>query len=415
MRIRTKALTCPADTKPAYQLVTQTAFKPRVTVQAYLPAHTIETHTCQDFNHARCYPNCGGPAVIYSTRLDYRPFSWKRGYDYKYSNYETCSYSTGAYVKPRTTFTFLDDSSAVVNPFTGDLSEPNDISGSLNSLSDIGSKAYNRFRPKLEKMNFIESLSELPKTCASLTSRAFKAQKRAGRFGNAYVQSEFFWLPLVRDVRAFIDICLNTEMHINRLVKGNGRWLRRGGLVNEETLSGSVDIKLDNSLIRPSVGHITSAKHGGFIKIKDTFTGVFRYYVPGISRKTYLGRLMALNTLCGFRLTPSNIYNAMPWSWLLDWTTGAGDWVDNYSSTTADDCVCKYAFVKRVVDAESTVTVTASDYFKTLGSSTPVYGSGSTTYKVNKMIRSYAEMCFSLSGGSLTTRQALILHSIMRN
>jgi hypothetical protein len=51
--------------------------------------------------------------------------------------------------------------------------------------------------------------------------------------------------------------------------------------------------------------------------------------------------------LYGLRPTPSVIYNAIPWSWLIDWFSNAGDIIENLEVGVADRLAADYMYMMR--------------------------------------------------------------------
>lgn len=421
MRIRKKIHTVPANSRMGYRQ--HVVYQPSGNVVEniyYIPSHTEYYSVIQDHNNRSCYPNCGSKMHLYKKEFIYGILNVKNGYDYVSSTgLHTSSYVEGGYIKPYNSFYSVPEVSAsgiLTNPFATSDDKPIDIEPVLQKFNDQGQAAFKKFRPKLEKLNFIESLSELPSTVKALSLRAFRIQKKAIRYGDGHVAVQFGYLPLVRDIIAFGDIVKNTEMHINRLVKGNGKWLRRSGNLLNESESYSTELSRVNTRYTPSVGVCNRALHTITYTNKTNFVGCFRYYIPGINRRTFIGRVSALSVLTGLRFTPSNMYNAVPWSWLADWCTDAGEWVDQYSSTRSDDCACKYAWLTNRLTAESALTIDMTGSFKSPTSRdiSATQASGTSYVRLHSRSRTGLVQHFNFAGGPLSDRQALILHSIAR-
>lgn len=51
--------------------------------------------------------------------------------------------------------------------------------------------------------------------------------------------------------------------------------------------------------------------------------------------------------LFGLTPTPQVIWNAIPWSWLADWFSNAGDVLSNLDTGVADRCAADYFYVMR--------------------------------------------------------------------
>jgi hypothetical protein len=82
--------------------------------------------------------------------------------------------------------------------------------------------------------------------------------------------------------------------------------------------------------------------------------GRFRYYLPEFdaSKPEYFSAWntgMRQLTLYGMRVSPSNVYRAIPWTWAIDWVTNVGDHVDFLSDMATDSVACDYLFVMQHV------------------------------------------------------------------
>jgi hypothetical protein len=87
--------------------------------------------------------------------------------------------------------------------------------------------------------------------------------------------------------------------------------------------------------------------------------------VPSLSNKDYL-------RLIGLTPTPKDVYDIIPFSWLLDWFGGLGDYIDVMSSIHSDTQLINYGFLTIVVNESLTHTaglkVTSEKYSFATGS-----------------------------------------------
>jgi hypothetical protein len=78
--------------------------------------------------------------------------------------------------------------------------------------------------------------------------------------------------------------------------------------------------------------------------------GSFRYYVPEFdsSLPDYSGILNTVKRqidIHGARISPSNIYKAVPWSWLVDWVTITGKSIQDTQDAMLDNMAARYLFL----------------------------------------------------------------------
>jgi hypothetical protein len=63
-------------------------------------------------------------------------------------------------------------------------------------------------------------------------------------------------------------------------------------------------------------------------------------------------------TIYGARLSPSNVYRATPWTWLIDWFTDFSTNIDAFSDIAVDAVAARYLYVTRHQYTEQILTQT---------------------------------------------------------
>ncbi|DAD51864.1 maturation protein, partial [ssRNA phage Gephyllon.1_23] len=165
--------------------------------------------------------------------------------------------------------------------------------------------------------------------------------------GHEYLNVEFGWLPLIRDVRAFAHSVKNSHELIAQYVKNSDRKIRRrtGG----PSASSSASMTGSGAL-SPSAGNFSCTCYvRETAETKYWFSGAFRYHVPlGDSTWDRLSRYEQYsNYLLGTRMTPEVLWNIAPWSWAVDWFTNTGDVIHNISTLGFDGLVMQYGYAMR--------------------------------------------------------------------
>lgn len=109
--------------------------------------------------------------------------------------------------------------------------------------------------------------------------------------------------------------------------------------------------------------------------VTSTSTTAARYYEWRLSVNSVI-RLPPLElpvlkedltrSLYGLKFRPSDIYNLIPWTWLLDWFTGIGDYIDAYCAMNEDTSIINWGLLTYAstgfVKGDQTGYV-VSDYF----------------------------------------------------
>ena len=212
------------------------------------------------------------------------------------------------------------------------------VSGKLADPSSWGATAYNRMRPdkpNFEGLNAIYELKDLP---GMLEQRL----RRISDIGNYYLALQFGWKPLYRDVVNLVKTQMSAQDRLKQLIRDNGRPVRRKIMLEDVRLPGGYtdSIGYPVSAMQPILPtqfyagqHVT--KLNLYDYRKTWASAQFRYWLPEGPRDIlWTARMMA--RIFGFNPTPKVVYNAIPWSWLVDWFTNAGDVIANMSGGIAD-------------------------------------------------------------------------------
>lgn len=137
------------------------------------------------------------------------------------------------------------------------------------------------------------------------------------------------------------------------------------------------------------------------------FKGKMRYFMPPM--ETSGDRFNAMRRMYGLTLTPDLVWNIMPWSWLIDWFTNAGDVVSNLTTGVVDDLVAAWAYVMGHTIREAQQVVRC--YPKRDGAVIPTTVTGRTTCEVKRRDAA-TPFGFGLDADDLTLRQLAILSAL---
>jgi hypothetical protein len=110
--------------------------------------------------------------------------------------------------------------------------------------------------------------------------------------------------------------------------------------------------------------------------------------------------------LYGVRITPTNLYNAVPWSWLVDWFSNARDYVDRASDWLIDSMAAEYFYVMHQQKRVWTYTNVLPFPSGTLSLS------ASRTVETKVRIEGSSPYGVDVSWDNLTPRQLAILTSL---
>lgn len=247
------------------------------------------------------------------------------------------------YVAPQ--YAFADE----IRNDTFPLPLPSDRS-ELNALSAEAISKVAPNKPKTDLATFVGELREgLPR--AVLLGRDGKERtRRCLNAGDEYLNVEFGWKPLVRDVRSFARAVSESEKTLSGYEAGAGKLIRRRySFPTELSVEGPVLVNpyaVPVPTIEPR--HYDDGALGKLEKITTTkverwFSGAFLYAVP--PRGTPQGYAARANKVLGTNLDPAMLWNLAPWSWALDWAGNFGTIAENLSLFSSDCLVMPWCYM----------------------------------------------------------------------
>jgi len=202
-----------------------------------------------------------------------------------------------------------------------------------------------------------------------------KALKRAlntplhKKAGNDHLMVNFGLVPLVSDIKGFVEAFEKRHKKFNEMLKNEGKPRHRrtkfGGKYDKsDTIYGTFP-RSGNSLttvvglVDPAgVSQCYTTSPSTLTRRANTTTreewwaeGQFRYLLPPGPR-TDAWKASMVRRILGGRVTLSTVYNLIPWSWLVDYFTDVGDMMDAISPGIADRLICDYAYVMATFEWE---------------------------------------------------------------
>lgn len=281
------------------------------------------------------------------------------------------------------------------------------LHNTIPTIVGYDSLAWDKLKPQVEKANagqFLVELRDLPTmvTTTRNTSRAFKdvwvdirdashanrpdwskrfhrdleASMSPKRLADNFLNHNFGWVPFLSDLGKIFATYFNTSQLISDIARDNGRWVRRRAVLESKR-----DVRLMHRAYYPGTqpwdwriqGLCDTRVIDGIpcqgmfdlyevLETKVWATGYFTFYRPEFDMNlsdNYIGALQRLATLYGVRITPSLIYKVTPWTWLVDWFTKFGNYVDRLDDFIVDGIVsrnlCVMSHVTRKVVKQSTI------------------------------------------------------------
>jgi len=192
----------------------------------------------------------------------------------------------------------------------------------------------------LIELKDFKSLGKYAKSLHVAMLSLYKLCKGAGRLSlraaaETYLQYKFNFRPLLADIRGFVAAIRNAQKRVILLVANQGRprthhfrrVIEEGDTVGQDT-AGSVS--LDYYL-----GYQTTSSvkfYRSVLSMPAIFHAEIEYnYNYSNLQVQYAGLLATLDSL-GVSLNPQIIWNAIPWSFVIDWVAGIGQFLSQFQS-----------------------------------------------------------------------------------
>jgi hypothetical protein len=216
----------------------------------------------------------------------------------------------------------------------------------------FGTTAIARTEPTAEYFSGAQALGELvadglPGGASLHLMRDRVALARSS--GQNYLNAEFGWLPLVRDVKTLCRAVRRSDDIMTSYIKGSDHRIRRRYGMPSVTVNASTTGQF---FLGPEFGSViyNSTYCQGTTtwksETKTSFSGAFRYYIPASEATSGIQRAaLTARKVYGLELTPEVIWNLAPWSWATDWFGNVGDVMHNVSALGRDGLVLEYGYV----------------------------------------------------------------------
>jgi hypothetical protein len=193
--------------------------------------------------------------------------------------------------------------------------------------------------------------ARFPQSIKDFVRRTSRGTKNLA--GN-YLNLQFGWVPFINDLYDIFTMRIKLEKKIAWLRSKNRKSVRRrieldsGGF--SEDIPRNVPPHTTMSPLLPTLFYTGSVVTSYPIPVQKVFkrkiwyVAKYQFYIPELADPN--SRLLKLKLdLSGLSLDPSVLYQAIPWSWLIDWFTSVGDILQNISTRMAYHVVARYAYV----------------------------------------------------------------------
>jgi hypothetical protein len=222
------------------------------------------------------------------------------------------------------------------------------------SHSDAVLKALantNPSRPEVDLPVFIMELRDMPRmikhlgdSIKHLGSWNVRHLNRWRHVPKSYAENilatEFGWKPLLNDLVKMLDFVDEVDTRVNEIKRlKSERGLRR----NQTVYSDDGTTPTYSVYVGPPYANKTRFKFKWRTR-RRMWVSVNWKPINDISSVSDTESLdLARSLVLGLDIKPATLWEAMPWSWLIDWFSSTGDWLDSHRNripvTANDICV----------------------------------------------------------------------------
>lgn len=207
----------------------------------------------------------------------------------------------------------------------------------LVELRDVQRSIVSLQKTLLDAAKLYRSLASTPKTRKII----FDLKENARNVPNEYLSYHFGWKQLYRDLKDLLELPAKTSKKVNFLMRRSGK---------PTTLSSIRDIVSSNtSGVSGFDYNGMSTEHSVLIGSRIERTSQVRLVVnckwdfPPVNSVEFKRHVFAERI--GLVPRPTDIYNLVPWTWLIDWFTGLGNYIELIDEVNRDKSLINWGLI----------------------------------------------------------------------
>jgi hypothetical protein len=317
---------------------------------AAVTAHT-RGETITYTNHVKGEPYRDNRCVHVKSQFDYMgsPLSSHQVFDIRpgfEGNYYTtyCQHSKA-----------IDAHTAAVGTALTALGVPTGAAVLAGSGQGYVNDAFQKAQPDLTTVsvpNFLAELSDLRSLLALWSGRSGLVKNLAG----LRLNYQFGWKPTIGDIANMLNSVTSFEQKLRLFRESLGAISNRNYLQLNRNIQKSGNFNLGDVHYRVD----WTASLSGRVKVHLKF----RYEPLKVMTDTETN-IRGLLDVLGFELNPRIIWDALPFTFVIDWFFGVGNWLQNFKVDTLElpiHCLDASVSYKEVLKVESRLTVNPTGY-----------------------------------------------------
>lgn len=218
-------------------------------------------------------------------------------------------------------------------------------------LRVLGTEGIFKTNPTKSEWSLSTFLGELREGLPRMVGFADSARSRAQKGRNAgseYLNVEFGWKPLVRDVQEFARIVKSWDETLNKYQSLSGTKIKRSyawpDITSNSRSTGTGNaVPVLQTVMYKSLGYNGDRTTTVTNRRKRWFRASYTFHIP--EGNDFNRRRSEADKLLGVDLDPETLWNLAPWSWMSDWCFNMGQVLGNLSALSNDGLVIHYAYV----------------------------------------------------------------------
>lgn len=213
----------------------------------------------------------------------------------------------------------------------------------------------NPSNPTTDVPLFLFELREFPRMLRDL-GRVLTGRVRPSDVPGGHLAYNFGWAPLVSDARKLLDFTQQTDdriRYLKNLEKGHRvrRRLLNNGEIADSTISNAYT-ELNVGPVGSPWGVVADRRNREVMSVWFTANAKAIGDLPNLSgpgARDYARRLAY-----GLSARPSTLWDALPWSWLIDYGLNVGDYIEAQNGMTKFQCTRMCIMAKQTAVSELT-------------------------------------------------------------
>jgi hypothetical protein len=352
----------------------------------------------------RTHEDIGGPFINRKIDIFFDPVRNHLGPSYSDNDGYNTSYAEGVLVPYHG---YINSMLQWEAPTSAQMADYCPSALSDNDLDEYGATAIARVAPTNPLADAASTIGEL-RAAGGIP----KVPGTQGNVGSEYLNYNFGIAPTIDEIKAYYESWQNAEKLLEQLERDSGRLVRRKYQFPELRDSTT---EVVNIMPGFTTGALPTAYNMGWhplhVKTVTTtrtwFSGAFTYHLPEAG--TWRRKLAELDYLYGVKPGVDTLWELMPWSWLIDYQSNAGDVIKNLNAFSADGLIMPYAYIMSETKVEKSFAQNIHWLDKNVWQYQDIYAEVTT---VTQQRRPATPFGFGFQWGDLQPRQIAILAAL---